>query len=205
MPGLEVFTQGGYTMIGILIASIAALTEIVFCFLTLRRSIVLPEALTSLAQVNDNRDFDSSAEICRKEGGPFADILLAAINSRGLDLQEAESIIEAEGRRALHILSRGVLVLEVVAAIAPLLGLLGTVLGMQEAFSAIAEAGVKNMGTLPEGISKALITTITGLIVAIPSFIFYSYFQRRVEDLIIEMERHAIQMLIKIRRNSKAV
>ncbi|MHC4873710.1 MAG: MotA/TolQ/ExbB proton channel family protein [Planctomycetota bacterium] len=204
MPGLEIFTQGGYTMIGILIASVAALTEIVFCFLTLRKKIVLPKALTELAVDSENQDYEASADLCRKEGGPFADILLAAINSRELDLQEAESIIESEGRRALHILSRGVLVLEVVAAIAPLLGLLGTVLGMQEAFSAIAEAGIKQMGSLPEGISKALITTITGLIVAIPSFIFYSYFQRRVEDLIIEMERHAMQMLTRIRRNSAA-
>lgn len=202
MPGLDIFTQGGYTMIAILIASIAALTEIVFCLLTLRRKVVLPAELIDIAEgQGGTENLELAAEACRKEGGPFSEILLAAINSRELDLQEAENMVESEGRRAAHILGRGVLVLEVVAAVAPLLGLLGTVIGMQDAFSAIAEAGIKQMGSLPEGISKALITTITGLIVAIPAFIFHSYFQRRVDDITIEMERYAMQMLTRIRRN----
>jgi biopolymer transport protein ExbB len=192
-------SEGGYTMIGIILASLAALTEIIYCFIVLRRRIVLSPKLIAVAKGEGEASEHSRAElICEKQGGPFARILLAALDTRDCSRQEAEEMVEGAGRRAAHMLSRGVMVLEVVAAIAPLLGLLGTVIGMQDAFAHIAQQGVKNIGELPGGISKALITTITGLIVAIPAYVFYSYFQRRVDDLVIEMERYALHMLSRL-------
>jgi biopolymer transport protein ExbB len=201
--GLDLLTQGGYTMLAILAASIAALTEVLYCFLVLRRRVVLAPALLSVAEGRgEAADPDAAAAICKREGGPFAEILRAVLASRRAPLDEAESMVEGAGRRAAHTLSRSVIVLEVVAAVAPLLGLLGTVIGMHEVFNQIADAGTKEIGTLSAGIGKALVTTISGLIVAIPAYIFYSYFQRRVDDLIIEMERYAAQMMARLRKDA---
>ena len=75
---------------------------------------------------------------------------------------------------------------------------------MYEAFAIIGEAGVKHIGELPTGISKALITTITGLIVAIPAYVFYSWFSRTVDDLTIEMERYAVRLMSVLRSSSSA-
>lgn len=201
MFGFDALGQGGYTMIGILLASVAALTEIIYCFLMLRRRVVLPASLIDVAEGRGaGADAAQAQGLCERDGGPFAQVLLMVLATRDAPAEEAESMVEGAGRRAAHILSRGVLVLEVVAAIAPLLGLLGTVIGMHEVFGKIAELGASQVGALSGGIGKALITTITGLIVAIPAYIFHSYFSRRVEDLTIEMERLAAHLMARLRR-----
>ena len=197
---MDFLTQGGYTMIGILLASVAALTEILYCALILRRRVLLSDALAAVAEGRGEAADPVRAEArCRTEGGPYAEVLLAVLATRDVGLEEAEQVVVGAGRRAAHVLSRGVLVLEVVAAVAPLLGLLGTVVGMYEVFGEIARAGANEIGTLSGGIGKALTTTIAGLIVAIPSFVAFSYFARRVDDLVIEMERSAALMMARLR------
>ncbi|MFH0909970.1 MAG: MotA/TolQ/ExbB proton channel family protein [Planctomycetota bacterium] len=201
MFGWETLTQGGYTMAGIFLASVLALTEILYCLYLLRRRVVLPEALVDVAEGRGPDAEPGAAEAaCRRTGGPFGEVLLSVLATRRLPREDAEDLVEGAGSRASHTLSRGVQFLELVAAVAPLLGLLGTVIGMYDTFAGISEAGVKHMETLPEGIRKALITTITGLMVAIPSYIFFMHFTRRVEDLTIEMERYAVRMMVRLRQ-----
>jgi len=196
----EIYEKGGPVIYFILAASVVGLGYVLYCLLVLRRSVVLAKPLVKMAEsLTDEAGCAEAEDLCRREGGPFAEILLAVLTTRRARREEAETLVESAGRRAAHDLSHGILALEVVAAISPLLGLLGTVLGMQRAFANIQEAGVKNFGALSGSISEALITTICGLIVAIPAFVAFTWFTRRVDDLVLDMERHAMTLMARVR------
>lgn len=197
---LSILRQGGVVMIPIGLASVVALAYIIYCSLMLRRKMVLPPPLIAIAEnLSASDSTEESEAICRREGGPFAEILLTVLATRKASREEAESLVESAGRRAEHDLSHGLLVLEVVAAVSPLLGLLGTVTGMYEVFRKIAHVGVQQAGQLSGGISEALVTTIAGLIVAIPAYVAYTWFSRRVDDLVLEMERYAVVLMTRLR------
>jgi biopolymer transport protein ExbB len=103
----------------------------------------------------------------------------------------------------VHELERFLDTLGTVAAVSPLLGLLGTVLGMINVFNAITTHGVGNPGALAGGISVAMITTAAGLLTAIPSLVFYRYFRRRVDSIVVEMEREAVKMVDVLHREGE--
>lgn len=103
--------------------------------------------------------------------------------------------IEEVGRHVVHGLERYLNTLGTIASITPLLGLLGTVLGMIKVFTVISTQGVGDAGALAGGISEALITTAAGLIVAIPSLMFYRYFRGRIDSLVLTMEQEALKMV----------
>ena len=103
--------------------------------------------------------------------------------------------IEETGRQVVHELQRYLNSLGTIASIAPLLGLLGTVIGMIKVFTAITTHGVGNAGILAGGISEALLTTAAGLAVAIPSLMFFRYFQGRVDELVLRMEEEALKLV----------
>jgi biopolymer transport protein ExbB len=103
--------------------------------------------------------------------------------------------IEDTGRHVVHELERYINTLGTIAAISPLLGLLGTVIGMIKVFSAITTAGVGNPSALAGGISEALITTAAGITVAIPTLMFYRYFRGKIAMLVIRMEQQALRMV----------
>ena len=202
MPDLmEVFDQGGWVMWPLLGVSLAAAACAIYCALTLRRNSVLSPALVAVAERLDREeDCPSALAACGREGGVFAEIIAVAVRSRSLPKAEAESMVEAAGRRAAHGLSLGATGLELSAGIAPLLGLLGTVSGMYNLLMKIAEAGVKEIGLISGGIAEALITTIAGLVIAIPALVAYSYFARRADDLILSMEEYALHLMTRLRQ-----
>ena len=103
--------------------------------------------------------------------------------------------IEEAANQVIHNLEKNLSPLGTVAAIAPLLGLLGTVIGMIKVFTAIMIEGTGNAGVLAGGISEALITTAAGLTVAIPALVFHRFFERRVDSLVVEMEDQAIKLV----------
>ncbi len=198
---LEWLGTGGPTIYVILAASVIGLACIIYCMLILRRSVLLPADLVQLAEtVKEQDQLDAALASCQQEGGPFAEILLTVIATREASREEAEALVEGAGRRAAHELSRGPLALEVVAAVSPLLGLLGTVMGMYETFEKINLQGVKEVGMLSGGIKEALVTTICGLIVAIPAFVAQSWFNRKVDSLVLEMERYAMSLMGRLRK-----
>ena len=165
-------------------------------FWTLRAEQVAPRNL--LAQVwtwIKNNDMDNRRLREVKSGSPLGQILAAGITShrRGRDVMK-ESIEEVAGH-VVHELERYLNTLGTVAAITPLLGLLGTVIGMIKVFTAIQLEGTGNAAVLAGGISEALITTAAGLTVAIPSLFFYRHFQRRVDELVIYMEQEALKLV----------
>ncbi len=201
MADPTLFEQGGPVMYVLLLTAVIGLTYTIYCLITLRRKAVMSRSLVAVAEsLDDERDCETAEQVCRREGGPFAEILASVIISRHLPRAEAESIVEGAGRRAAHDLSKGTLALEVVSGISTLLGLLGTVTGMFNMMMSIREAGVKEISAISGGIGEALITTIAGLVIAIPAYIAYVYFTRRVEDLVLMMEEYAFLLLSRLQR-----
>src|SRR5690554_2975777 len=183
-------------MLPIVVCSIIAVAIVAERLWTLRPSRISPPHL--LGQVwrwVKDKQMDQTKFQELRAGSPLGQILAAGLaNSRhGRDIMK-ESIQEA-GVKVVSELERYLTPLGTIAAITPLLGLLGTVLGMIEIFSAFMGSGMANAPQLAGGIAKALITTAAGLIVAIPALFFYRFLQRRVDELVVGMEQEAIKLV----------
>ena len=129
------------------------------------------------------------------ESSPLGQILAAGLANRNASREIVKESIEDSGRHVVHELERYLTSLGTIAAISPLLGLLGTVIGMIKVFAAITASGVGNPGVLAGGISEALITTAAGLSVAIPALIGYRYLRGRVDGLVVQMEKETVKFL----------
>jgi biopolymer transport protein ExbB len=193
---LELVKAGGWLMLPILICSVLALAIIIQRFYTLRRSRVIPDgALQAVYRQYKAGNLTSEYINSLREKSPLEQILAAALINRNQPRAVMKEAIEEEGRQIVHGLEYFLGALATIAAITPLLGLLGTVLGMIDVFAAIVTAGVGNPGVLAGGISKALITTAAGLSIAIPALIFHEILSSRVDQLILDMEDKAVQMV----------
>lgn len=192
----ELIQAGGWLMLPILASSVVAMAITVERFWMLRVTRVLPRHL--VAQVWNwvrNHQIDASRLHALRSGSPLGRILAAGLVNLQHDRGIMKEAIEDAGRHVVLELERYLNTLGTIAAITPLLGLLGTVVGMIDVFNAITTQGVGNPGALADGISKALITTAAGLAVAIPSLMFYRYFRGRVDMLVVRMEQEATKMV----------
>ena len=192
----ELVQAGGWLMVPILLCSVISAAICVERFWTLRATQIVPKNL--LVQVWNwirSNEMDNKKLRELRAGSPLGQILAAGISNhkRGRELMK-ESIEEVAGR-VVHEMERYLNTLGTVAAVAPLLGLLGTVIGMIKVFTAIKLEGTGNAAVLAGGISEALITTAAGLSVAIPSLFFFRFFQRRVDELVITMEQEALKLV----------
>ena len=192
----ELIKSGGWIMLPIVLCSIIAVAIVLERLWTLRASRVSPSNL--LAQVwqwVQDKQMNSNKMQQLRASSPLGQILAAGLlNSRhGRDIMK-ESIQEA-GVKVVNELERYLTPLGTIAAITPLLGLLGTVLGMIEIFSAFMDSGMANAPQLASGIAKALVTTAAGLFVAIPAVFFHRFLQRRVDELVVRMEQEAIKLV----------
>jgi len=192
----ELVTAGGWLMAPIILCSIIAFAIIAERLWTLRTKRVIPRRL--VAQVWDQAkekklDVERMQEL--RAGSPLGRILAAGLMNRNASRDIMKESIEDTGRHVVHELERYINTLGTIAAISPLLGLLGTVIGMIKVFSAITTQGVGNPGALAGGISEALITTAAGMAVAIPTLMFYRYFRGKVSMLVIRMEQQALRMV----------
>ncbi|HNR30948.1 MAG TPA: MotA/TolQ/ExbB proton channel family protein, partial [Candidatus Hydrogenedentes bacterium] len=142
--------------------------------------------------------------VCRRHDGPLARIILETLRTQDLDYHQAVERMHAIGRIQAAYLDRGLTVLEIVAAVSPLFGLLGTVLGMVRVFDAISAAGLGDPNVLSAGISQALVTTVAGLCIAIPALAFHSLYAKRVEDLASEMQDRATEFIVRLHARKNA-
>jgi len=191
--------QGGPVMVPLALCSIFALAVVLDRVWALRRKRVLPPELISAAR--RFRPEDEPAALlspCQRRPGPLASVLRAVLEEPPRERELAVERVQTSGRRAVRELERGLVALEIIAAISPLLGLLGTVLGMFNTFQVIAEQGLGDPGALSGGISEALITTIFGLGIAIPAAVAQSYFSHRVDDLVLEIEEHGGELIDRL-------
>jgi len=193
---LEFIQQGGSVMYILLGISVLSLTIIFERAWSLRRSVVIPIREIGLVEksVRDG-DVKQAMQICQSHNTAMSRILWVALANRGVNRSIMKEILEESGRQEVAHLERFIGVLGVVAAIAPLLGLLGTVIGMIEVFQQISLVGVGKADVLAGGISKALNTTAFGLVVAIPSIVAYRFYEARVDRFVIEIEQHALRFV----------
>jgi biopolymer transport protein ExbB len=192
----ELVTAGGWLMAPIIACSIIAFAIIAERLWTLRIRRVIPSELA--AQVWEwakDKKLDIERMQALRSSSPLGRILAAGLSNRNASREIMKEAIEDTGRHVVHELERYINTLGTIAAISPLLGLLGTVIGMIKVFSAITTQGVGNPAALAGGISEALITTAAGMAVAIPTLMFYRYFRGKVALLVIRMEQQALRMV----------
>ena len=192
----EFFEKGGLMLLPIILCSIVALGIIVERFWSLKRNKILPPDLVpQVWKLSREEKLDAMAIRRIKVGSPLGAILAAGLSNSRFGREIMKESIEEVGRQVAHDLERYLTALGTISAITPLLGLLGTVVGMIKVFSAIMSQGVGDPGVLAGGISEALITTAAGLAVAIPSLMFHRYFEGRVDELVLKMEEESLKLI----------
>jgi biopolymer transport protein ExbB len=192
----ELIQAGGWLMVPILLCSVTATAIVIERFWALRRSVIMPDNLvTQIWQLNRHRQLNDDRITEIREGSALGRMLAAGLINRFHSREVMKEAIQDTGRQVVADLERYLNTLGTIAAVTPLLGLLGTVIGMIDVFGVIVQAGVGNPGVLAGGISKALITTAAGLSVAIPALMFHRYFNGRVDKIIIGMEEQALRLI----------
>jgi biopolymer transport protein ExbB len=192
----SIVEAAGWPIWTIILASVISLAIIFERLFSLRASLIVPDGL--LAQtVAEFRRAGASAELLQllQTHSPLGKLFAAGLRNVGVSREVMKDAIEDEGRVVAHQLERFLNTLGTIAAMAPLLGLLGTVIGMIEIFGSQAPGGSSNPQQLAHGISIALYNTAFGLIVAIPSMMFYRHFRARVDGLLVEMEAQAVKLV----------
>ena len=192
----EIIKSGGWLMAPIIFCSVIAMAIIAERFWTLQRHRILPPNLVQQVwHVAREKKFDDAMLGKLKNSSPLGFVLASGLASGNYGREVMKECIEEAGRQVAHDLERFLNTLGTIASVAPLLGLLGTVTGMIQAFSAIVDQGIGDPTILAGGISVALITTAAGLTVAIPSLVFHRYFERLVDDYIVNMEAEALRLV----------
>lgn len=198
---IDIVRAGGLLMVPIILCAIIAMGIVLERFWTLKKSRVIPEDLTSKVWGWVEKDaLDQSQIQTLHQGSPLGQILAAGLINRNRKRVIMKDSIEDTGRHVVHEMERYLDTLGTIAAITPLLGLLGTVIGMVKVFTAITTQGVGNPTALAGGIAEALITTGAGLSVAIPALIGYRYYRNRIDTLVVDMEKEAIKLVEALHR-----
>lgn len=191
--------KGGVMMIPLALCSILGLAIVIEKSFALRqKKMIIPEIVSVLENIKGPDDIGLAMSICEKYEGPFANIISVALENRDLPKDEMKEALLDQGRQEVRTLERGLVILETVAGIAPLLGLLGTVIGILKVFNVISALGVGQAAALSGGISEALITTIVGLSIGIPAVVAYNYFTSKAENLVLDIEKYSSALLKKV-------
>jgi biopolymer transport protein ExbB len=195
----DMLVAGGPLMIPIVLASFVMLLIVFERLICLRRRRVVPRLFIErfLLQLREGAlDRGEALDRCDEDSSHIARVFAAAVRKWGKPAVEVEQAVLDEGERIANVLRRYLRVLNGVSTVSPLLGLLGTVWGMIQAFNVIATSPAMGRAEmLAGGISVALITTAAGLLVAIPALIFYLYFVGRVDSLVMEIDQHAQELV----------
>ena len=195
---------GRTMMVPIAVASFIGLAVIIERLFVLRRSrIIVPELAAAIDMLGGTRDLSAAYTLCQGRPGPFANIVKAGLDHAESDWTVIRDVLQETGRREATLLTRRVGVLETGAAISPLMGLLGTVLGMIRIFAAVSSAGVGNPEALSGGISEAMVTTAAGLFIGIPALVAYNSLDARAGRLIFDLETYASKLLDALRRRQQ--
>ncbi len=196
---LQIFNDGGWMMYPIALCSFVVTVYSFERLLFLRGGRVIPRPFVRrLIEMLEQQqiDRDEAIELCQKNPSPIAEIISTAIRRYGRPAVDVEQAVMDTGSRVTNSMRKHLRLLSAVSNVCPLLGLLGTVLGMIEAFNEIS--GANAMGRpelLAGGISQALLTTASGLFVAIPAYLSYMFFTGRVDKLVMEMDGYAQQVI----------
>ena len=193
---LEIVQSGGWLMVPILLCSVVAAAISVERLWSLQRGRILPKNL--LAQTWNGlkqEDYDQQKIRDLRAGSPLGHVLATGISNAKRGREIMKEAMEEATTQVNHDLERYLTALGIIASIAPLLGLLGTVVGMIDVFNSLMLEGAGNANVLAGGISTALITTAAGLSVAIPALMFHRFFLRRVDELVVDVEQESSKLV----------
>lgn len=191
---LDFLQKGGIFMYPIIICSVISTAVIIERFFTCRKKLIMSADLFSiLKKLIIEKNSDQALNLCKTNSSIFAKLSLFIFNQT--KRETAKNIIDENGKRILEKITIPLQILSTISSIAPLLGLLGTVTGMIKVFSVLSFEGVANPESLALGISEALLTTVGGLIVAIFSFVFYKYFQTKLNSIFISIEEKVYYLM----------
>jgi biopolymer transport protein ExbB len=203
---VDILISGGPVMIPLGVLSLVAVAIIIERLWVLRRSNFLQSStVQTLSGLLASDKFQGAIDFCRRHPGPFTDLVTALVENRHAPYEELKEILEDTGRLQLMGLQRGLPALATIVAGAPLLGLLGTVIGMIKIFSVVATAGSGITEQLSSGISQALITTATGLVIAIPALFVHSYLEARALSILSDIEAQILDYLHLVREHERSV
>jgi biopolymer transport protein ExbB len=195
----EFFRTGGFFMWPLLICSIIAVTTIIHRGLALRRKNVIPLVIESeIERLVPGGSAERLARIVQNDDSSLARLVRMALQHLRAPRQETVEVIETKARHEVVVLERGLIVLEVITGIAPLLGLIGAVAGLVHVFSALGiSSGASNTAAVARGIAEALNATVFGLSIAVPSLVAFSYFSKKIEVMSVEMETLVVELIGK--------
>ena len=201
---IDLMVKGGIVMYPIAICSVIALAVFLERLYVLRRNSVIPgEFVHNVQEQVKKNNIPEAIFLCQGDGSSIANIFLAGLKNSSRGMWLVKEAIEERGGRESIILEKHVGILATIANLTPLLGLLGTVSGMIKTFKVISLQGVGNPNLLAGGIAEALITTATGLCVAIPALVAYRILKDKAESLIFEMEENSIRIIEILESNIK--
>jgi biopolymer transport protein ExbB len=152
------------------------------------RKVVPPEVEAAIESCRSREDIPVVRRICEEHPAPISRLLLHAANHLDWPIAENADALQTRARHEIVRLERGLVVLEIIVGIAPLLGLVGTIVGMITTFADVGQTGLNDAAKLAQGISVILWATLIGLLIAIPALIFWSYYTKKVEIVAVEME-----------------
>jgi biopolymer transport protein ExbB len=193
---LNYFLRGGIMMYPLFLASVLALAIVINKIQVLSRARTGEKELMGRIKglVNQKR-VEQAVAVCNNSKGPVASILKAGLSQYDKGQKEMEDAFEAQASEEVPILESYLPALATIAAVSTLMGFTGTVIGMIRAFDSIAAASATSPAIVASGISEALITTATGLLIAIPTLLFYRYFVHRVDRFVSEIERYCKELI----------
>ncbi len=173
----------------LILTSVVGVTFIIERGLALRwRKVVPPEVEAAVESCHRAEDVPMLKSIASQHDSPVSRLLLLAVEHLHWSKEDNVDAIQTRARHEVVRLERGLVVLEIIVGIAPLLGLVGTIAGMMTLFGDIGQAGLTEASRLAKGIALILNATLIGLLIAIPSLIFWSYYSKKVEAIAVEME-----------------
>jgi biopolymer transport protein ExbB len=202
---IDLIVKGGFFMYPIILCSIVALAVFLERLWVLRRKHIIPEEFVrNVRELLEKQKISEAIYLCQSDMSSIAKIFLAGLKSTPKGMWLVKEAIEQRGSREAAILEKNVGILSTIANITPLLGLLGTVSGMIKTFNAISIHGIGNPAPLAGGIAEALITTATGLCIAIPTLVCYRFLRDKASALIFEMEENSIRLVDLVEIYSKS-
>jgi biopolymer transport protein ExbB len=202
----QMILAGRFVLAPLVLCSVVGLAVFIERLFVLRRSrVVVPEIAEAVETLAATTDYAVANAILQRRPGPFANIVRAGLDHAADDWQIIKDALQESGRQEAKRLNRHLNILETIAAIGPLLGLLGTVTGMIRTFADVSRAGIGNPQELSGGLSEAMIATAAGLIVGIPALVAHNWLAGRADGLVFDLEVYAGKVLETLRRRRSEV
>ncbi len=199
IPGL--IDKGGVLIYPLLLLLVWGLGIIIVKSLLMTRGrVIKPAVVAEVEQLLLKGKIPEAMAYCKQHPAPMSEVMLAAILNYEKSEDKLKEVLEEAGRQQIPAIKKYLTTLGTIASVAPLLGLLGTVIGMIQVFANLASQSAVQANQLAGGISEALLTTACGMVVAMPTLAFYNHFSSKMQNLIIEMEKISLQMVRVLKR-----